>query len=192
MSEATAGGKARPRKTPTGSKAAAATKGTNPEIKTLDDLAELDPDALMDLYRAATTPRLKDLDGKLVGRLLVILKAQEPHIARLLHDFARSGVFPWQGKTFESEDAGHGHGINRVLHERFNWFPFDTSIARSRAGDFDAVELNYDRPGNPPLVRSIKDEVREVAPGLWLGLAYLDTKSGPKLGCYFAVAKQQG
>jgi hypothetical protein len=191
MSDAPVGGKPRSRKA-AASKAAAATTAARPTIKTLDDLADLGPDALMDLYRQATTPRLSDLDGKLAGRLLAIPTAQEPHIAKLLHDFAKSGVFPWQGKTFESTDAEHGMGINRVLHERFNWFPFETSIARSRAGDFDAVELNYDRPGNPPVVRSIKDEVREVAPGLWLGLAYLDTKSGPKLGCYFAVAKQQG
>ncbi len=188
MSDLTAAGKPRTRK-PRASGAATPTRAEQPKIRTLDDLSVLGPDQLMDLYRKAKTPTLGDLDGKLVGRMLAVPKAQEPHIARLLRDFAKSGLFPWAGKTFESTDAEHGQGINRLLHERFNWFRFDTSVARSRAGEFDAVQLDYDRPSNPPLIRSIKDEVREVAPGLWLGLAYLDTKSGPKLGLYFAVAK---
>jgi hypothetical protein len=188
MSDATIDAKPRSGKPPA-SGAAKAARTAKPKIRTLDDLAALAPDELMDLYKRARTPKLGDLDGKLVGRMLAIPKAQEPHIAKLLRDFARSGLFPWAGKTFESTDAEHGGGINRVLHERFNWFRFETSVARSRAGDFDAVQLDYDRPSNPPLIRSIKDEVREIAPGLWLGLAYLNTKSGPKLGLYFAVAK---
>jgi hypothetical protein len=158
-------------------------------LLTLDDLAAMGPDQLAELYQTAGTPRVEDLEGRLRGRMLAVPRAQEPHVAKLLRDFAGSGLFPWQGKTFETVGPGHGAGINRVLHERFNWFPFETSVGRSRAGDFDAVQLDYDRPGNPPLVRSIKDEVREVAPGLWLGLAYLRTRSGDRLGLYFAVAR---
>lgn len=183
MSDATVAGKRRARRS--------ASAAASSSVRTLDDLAALEPDELMDLYRRAKTPHLKDLDGKLQGRLLAIPKAQEPHIARLLRNFAKSGAFPWAGKTFESHDSEHGEGVNRVLHERFNWFRFETSISKSRAGDFDAVQLDYDRPGNPSLVRSIKDEVREVAPGLWLGLAYMEGKSEPRLGAYFAVAKKQ-
>jgi hypothetical protein len=38
-------------------------------------------------------------------------------------------------------------------------------------------------------VREVKDEVREVAPGLWLGLAYLTMRDGDYLGCFFGVAR---
>ena len=70
------------------------------------------------------------------------------------------------------------------------WFRFETSVAPSRAGDFDAVHLDYSHDSNPPLVRQVKDEVREVAPGLWLGLAYLHLRDGDHLGCFFGIARQ--
>jgi len=157
---------------------------------TLDDLARLPPDGLMELYRQAKTPRLADLDGKLDGRMLAAPRAQEPHVRRWLDRFAKSGLFPWQGKTFEHETAEHGHGVNRLLGERVSWFHFETSIGPSKAGDFDSVHLDYGHDGNPPLVRDVVDEVREVAPGLWLGLAYLHLDDGDHLACYFAVARR--
>ena len=161
------------------------------EIKahTLDDLARMEPEALMALYREARTPRLEDLDGKLSGRMLAVPRLQKPHVREWLERFSKSRLFPWQGKTFQHETAGHGHGVNRVLGERANMFHFETSIGPSHAGDFDAVHLDYGHDHNPPLVRDVRDEVREVAPGLWLGLAYLNTKDGPHLACYFAIAK---
>ena len=85
----------------------------------------------------------------------------------------RSRFFPWQGKTFEHESATRGHGINRLFGERVNWFRFETSVGPSNAGDFDAVHLDYSHDRNPPVVRDVKDEVSEVAPGLWMGLDYL-------------------
>jgi len=149
---------------------------------TLDDLAKLAPDELMELYRRAKTPRLADLDGKLDGRMLAAPRAQEPHVRRWL--------FPWQGKTFEHETAEHGHGVNRLFGERVSWFHFETSIGPSKAGDFESVHLDYGHDRNPPLVRDVLDEVREVAPGLWLGLAYLHLDDGDHLACYFAVARR--
>src|SRR2546430_7647800 len=78
------------------------------------------------------------------------------------------------------ETSGHGHGVTRLLGERVPWFKFETSIGPSHAGDFDAVHLDYGHDHNPPLVRKVKDEVREVAPGLWLGLAYMTMREDRK------------
>ena len=159
------------------------------EARTLDDLAAKGPDELMALYRAAHTPTLEDLDGKMSGRMLAVPRAQEPHVRAWLEKFARSPLFPWQGKTFTHETANQGHGVNRLLGERVTWFRFHTYVGRSHAGDFDAVHLDYSHDGNPPLVRKVKDEVREVAPGVFLGLAYLSMKDGEHLGCFFGIAK---
>jgi hypothetical protein len=159
------------------------------EIRTLDGLAGKGPDELMALYKAACTPALDDLDGKLSGRMLAVPRAQAPHVRSWLDKFARSRLFPWQGKTFTHETANHGHGVNRLLGERVAWFRFHTYIGPSHAGEFDAVHLDYSHDGNPPLVRKVKDEVREVAPGLFLGLAYLSMKDGEHLGCFFGIAK---
>jgi hypothetical protein len=161
---------------------------TNPP-RTLDDLAALGPDELMELYLNARTPSLAELDGKMHGRMLAVPRLQKPHVKAWLDRFSRSALFPWQGKTFSHETADHGHGVNRLLGERVTWFRFHTYIGPSHAGDFDAVHLDYGHDGNPPIVRKVKDEVREVAPALYLGLAYLTMRDGEHLGCFFGIAK---
>ena len=157
--------------------------------RSLDDLAALDADRLMKMYLEARTPRIEDLDGKLTGRMLAVPKLQKPAVRNWIEKFSRSRVFPWQGKTFQHETESHGHGVNRLLGERVSWFHFETFIGKSKAGDFDAVHLDYGHSGNPPVIKQVQDELREVAPGLWLGLAYLHMNDGDHLACFFGVAK---
>jgi hypothetical protein len=116
-----------------------------------------------------------------------------PHLlAGFLRWLAALGGFPWRGKTFTYKEGGRGEGINRVFGDRKprRWFRFDTFVAPSRAGAFDAVQLDYDNAGNPGLIRAIKDEVREVAPGLYLGLAYFVFRGRARLVLYFGLQKR--
>lgn len=165
---------------------------TSANVRTLDDLARLGPAELRRLYREARTPRIEDLEGPLAGRMLAVPAVSGfPVIPALLRRFASSGsAFPWQGKTFKTLAPGRGEGSNRVLGDRFSWFRFETSVGRSRAGDFDAVHLDYDLPENPALIRAIKDEVREVAPGLWLGLAYVKLGRAYHLALFFGLERR--
>jgi hypothetical protein len=158
----------------------------------LDDLAAERPAALAALYAGARTPTLADMDGPLVGRMLAVpvLPRFLSVLAGFLRWFAASKGFPWRGKTFTSKGGGRGEGINRVFGDRKTWFRFDTFVAPSRAGAFDAVQLDYDNPGNPGFIRAIKDEVREVAPGLYLGLAYLMLRGRARLVLYFGLQKR--
>jgi hypothetical protein len=158
--------------------------------RTLDDLALMPPEALARLYRSALTPSVPTLNGDLVGRMLVI-PALPAWMGGLMRRFAAWTRFPWRGKSFSSRDEGHGEGINRVFGDRKprRWFRFDTFLAPSRAGAFDAFQLDYDNPGNPGLIRAIKDEVREVAPGLFLGIAYLMWRKRPRLVLYFGLSR---
>ncbi len=158
--------------------------------RTLDDLASMQPDALAELYRGASTPSVPSLNGDLVGRMLAI-PALPAWLGAVVRRFAAWARFPWRGKSFSARHEARGEGINRVFGDRNprRWFRFDTFIAPSRAGGFDAFQLDYDNPGNPGLIRAIKDEVREVAPGLYLGLAYLMWRKRARLVLYFGLSR---
>jgi len=168
----------------------------------LDSLLDRSDRELAELYRKAAPPRVAEVAGDLRGRMLAWpMLASRPRVARLVRACAASERFPWRGKTFapprptattRADRRGaepSGGGDNRVLSERLHLFRFETFVARSRAGDFDAVQLDYDLPGNPPIIRSIKDEIRELEPGLWLGQAYLRAFGREHLWLYFALAR---
>ena len=155
--------------------------------RALDDLLALDAPELDLLYRDARVPRLEDVRGDLRGRMLAttVLGGRAANAVRA---FASSSVFPWRGKSFTPFDAMRGEGINRVVSDRWRLYRFETSLGRSRAGDFDAVQLDYDLRENPFFIRPIKDEIRELATGLWLGQAWLAVGDAPKLVLYFGLA----
>jgi hypothetical protein len=164
----------------------------SPRLRALKDLLARPAHELDLAYREARTPRLLDVTGDLRGRMLAwpVLDAH-PIVAGAIRAFAGSAAFPWRGKSFKPFDDDRGEGINRVISDRLRLFRFDTSIARSRAGDFDALQLDYDLDGNPGIIRRIKDEMREIEPGLWLGQAYFQTKKKDWLWLYFGLAKPE-
>lgn len=164
--------------------------GTPRTLASLDRLLDLPVTELERMYRAARTPTIGDVRGDLRGRMLAwpVLE-QRPVLGGALRAFAGSAAFPWRGKTFTPHDASRGEGINRVIVDRLRLFRFDTFIGRSRAGDFDALQLDYDLPGNPPIIRSIKDEIRTVEPGVWLGQAWFVTRKTQFLWLYFGLAE---
>jgi hypothetical protein len=156
----------------------------------LDDLLALEPAVLAGLYAGASVPRLPDLTGDLRGRMLA-WQGVSGLPAQLIRTLASTSNFPWRGKTFQHSSDGAGGGDNRVVSDRFHLFKFDTFVGPSRAGAFESVQLDYDKPSNPFFIRAIKDEVRELRPGLWLGQAYLVVgKSEPRLVLYFGLEQR--
>ncbi|MEA2750168.1 MAG: hypothetical protein QOI41_4311 [Myxococcales bacterium] len=161
-------------------------------LRKLDALLDLSCPELERLYVEARVPRIGQVAGDLRGRMLAWPSLESrPGIAGAIRAFAGSSGFPWRGKTFSPHGEVSGEGINRVVSDRFRLFRFETFIAPSRAGDFDALQLDYDLRGNPPVIRSIKDEIRELEPGLWLGQAWLKTKTREILWLYFALASAE-
>jgi hypothetical protein len=155
----------------------------------LKELSRLSASELEGMYRAARTPRLGDVEGDLRGRMLAWPSLESrPRVARSLRVFAGSRAFPWRGKSFFPENEDRGEGINRVISDRLRLFRFVTSIGPSRAGSFEALQLDYDLPENPRIIRHIQDEIRTVEPGLWLGQAWFVSRRRPFLWLYFALA----
>jgi hypothetical protein len=143
---------------------------------TLDALAARPYSSLESLYRGATCPKsIRVVDGSPKGRMLAVRFVDDVPLARFVRMFAASSHFVWDGKTFSSTSDREGVGINRIQVRgalgRQTLFPFKTHFAPSAVDGAPAFVLDYDLPENPPWIRKIHDEIREVAPGLFLGPA---------------------
>jgi hypothetical protein len=157
---------------------------------TIEDLRQMNFNELEALYRDATRPaKLSDLNGDALGAMLAWRSPATGPLAALLRSFGSSSVFPWKGKTFKSESGDRGEGINRIDlgFMKTEWFRFGTRFDASFLDGKPSFVLDYSRPGNPPLIRDIVDEVREVAPGLYLGPAALKVKGKPRPILFFSV-----
>jgi hypothetical protein len=125
-------------------------------------------------YERAESPTdIVGLDGLTRGTLLTLVGPLSQGTARVLTNrVARWARFPWIGKSFQSWAEDRGSGINRLrlLGERL-WLHFETRVDRSQLDGRPCIVLDYDHAENPWPVRLVRDELREVAPGLWLGPA---------------------
>ena len=175
------------------------TERTWPRGETLsfDELSLMSIRELAEVYRGGSVPyTLAALDGELPGRVLTMVgPGGYAPLADLARTIAAADRFPWEGKSFSATSPIEGTGVNRMRFgtggKQHNWFPFATSLGRSAVDDEPCILLDYDnkadRDPNPWLIRKIRDELREVAPKLFLGPALLNTPTRPRLIAYFAV-----
>ena len=156
----------------------------------LATLREMNYEQLSELYREARAPdSIPDLDGDARGAMLAWRRPGSGPIASALRSFGKSSAFPWEGKSFKAETAEKGGGINRInLLRKMRWFPFHTRLDSSFLDGERTFVLDYSGRGNPPLIRSIVDEVREVAPGLYMGPAAVKFRGKPRTVLFFAVS----
>jgi hypothetical protein len=156
--------------------------------RTLDDLAALDVAALTALYKGGKATSLAALDGNPQCRMLAVRGLDAGAAAAAIRNLSAASFFPWGGKHFEPTSADAGIGINRVrLGGERRWFPFETRVEPSAIDGQPCILLDYGDKRNPFFIRAIRDELREVAPSLYLGPAMLDTGKGDaKLVLWFA------
>lgn len=159
---------------------------------TLDSLAAMTFAELEILYRAAPAPSsIKNADGELRGRMLAIKRLERGPIASAVRRWAGSRSFVWEGKTFKAIDDARGNGHNRIAAAgvlgRQNLFPFTTRIDRSEIDTRPTLVLDYDLSVNPSYIRKVHDEIRELAPGLFLGPAMWKTAKAPVTVLWFAL-----
>lgn len=155
-------------------------------------LRQMSFEELDQLYRSSPRPAaIADLNGHAEGAMLAWRSPRTGPLASLLRTLGNSAVFPWEGKSFHTKETESGGGINRInLLGKRKWFPFRTRFDASFLDGKPTFVLDYSRPGNPPLIRQIVDEVREVAPRLYMGPAALKVAGRPRPILFFAVSLQ--
>ncbi len=139
-------------------------------IGTLDDLVGLSAAQLDQLYRQATPGPVPP--GKVVGRALY---------PDARHPRARSNAarIAWQGKVFDpatSTATNKFFGLKAVQGKVYagpSWLDGNPSMI-----------LDYE--GTSRIYNDYRDEIRMVAPGLYLGLMYDRTTAPPTMKMYFA------
>jgi hypothetical protein len=86
-----------------------------------------------------------------------------PEIASLIN------IFGWQGKTF---DAAHGTLTNRILAFGLNAIVAQVYKDKSWFDGKECIVLDYSKTSL--LAKHIRDEIRQIGPGEYLGLVYWD------------------
>jgi len=147
-------------------------KGEAPP-RTLDELASLSHAELLKLYARATVPSdMRALDGELRGRMLAVRVTELGPFHQLFAALGAWQHFPWEGKNLKATSATEGTGINRVKipgMDREELFHFKTLFDPSALDGKPCVFIDYDIEGNPAYIRPLRDEVRQVSPGLFFG-----------------------
>jgi hypothetical protein len=143
----------------------------NPSM-TLDQLVRLAPEQLDSLYANASAPPV--LDGKVRGRVVVWPGS------RLAGPASRAAWVIWQGKVFQNCGTS---AVNKFFGIRI--IRANVYHAESWRDGGPALVLDYSQTSR--LYARYRDEIREVAPGLYLGLMYERTCPEPKLKTYFAL-----
>jgi hypothetical protein len=80
-------------------------------------------------------------------------------------------VFAWQGKTF---DGPRGVLTNRILPFGINAIVAKVYVAPSWLDNKDCIVLDYSKTST--LAHWIRDEIRLIAPNLYLGIVYWANK----------------
>lgn len=137
---------------------------------------------LDELFLRGDTPEEGALDGETRGHVLAgrgLLRV-EP-----LRQAVNGSYLPWKGKGIESGRGWNRFGYGSVEHQGFE---FETRIASSLlTEENDVLIFDYDQPQNPPGIRRIRDDLKEIDRGLFLGTSNIEVGGGYRFILYFAL-----
>jgi hypothetical protein len=146
-----------------------------PAPVTLDQLLQMSPGQLEAIYRQGAAVALPE--GRIRGTAIVAPGTRRTRV------LSRGARLMWQGKVVES---GQTTAVNRFfgmplvrgqLYSGPSWLDGRPSLVL----DYSQTSLVY---------ADNRDEIRQVGPGLFLGLMYDRTTAPPGLALYFALEVQ--
>lgn len=143
---------------------------------TLEQLLGMSPAQIENVYRQGTAVAIPP--GKVRGTALL---APGTRRARMV---SRGARLLWQGKVFEE---GQSTAVNRFFGMRVVRGQLYQGPSWLDGGP--ALVLDYSQTSR--VYADNRDEIRQIAPGLFLGLMYNRTTSPPELQMYFALEVPQ-
>lgn len=155
---------------------------------TLTDLTAATTAELDELFADGDCPSLDELDGRYDGAVL-----SSPHVPvenEEAERFLNAYLSPWEGKRFDAtSDPPRGNNVYKVGPVEFDGFGFDSAILPSEVDGEDAYVFDYDISENPAPMRNVKDEIRRIADGLYLGRFYFYVGDDYRFVTYFALQR---
>jgi hypothetical protein len=143
---------------------------------TLDDLVRMSGPQLDALYAAGTVPPIPH--GRVVGRAIYYPGT------KMAVPMSRGARFVWQGKVF---DAPNARAVNKFFGVRA--VPGKLYYAESWKDGGPALILDYQETSK--IYAQNRDEIRQIGPGLYLGLMYGRTEPQPTLKMYFVLEEAE-
>jgi hypothetical protein len=129
---------------------------------TSDDLLKMSQADLDNLFRTSQAGPIPD--GQAKGTAII---APGTVFTREIADFI--GYFAWQGKTF---DGARGVLTNRILAFGINAIVAEVYKGNSWFDGAECIVLDYSKTSI--LAHWIRDEIRQIGPGFYLGICYWD------------------
>ena len=128
---------------------------------TAQRIAQMSPDEVDQLFRGGEVGQIPDGDAR--GTAIFWPGSPvEPIVEKLVEGFA------WQGKVVNARSRALK---NKILPLGVEAIAADVYTGRSWFDGADCIVLDYSK--RSLLARFVRDEIRRVAPGLYLGLVYL-------------------
>jgi hypothetical protein len=147
---------------------------------TIDDLTTMSQTELDDLFRRSPAGELPD--GDAVGSTIV---APGTPVTGPIQWFAR--WLAWQGKVVY---RSRGYLVNKVGPFGFHLFKARVYVAPSWFDNQPAIILDYSRTSL--LAHQVRDEIREVSPGVYLGIVFYGREKSINFVLDFSAAAHQG
>jgi hypothetical protein len=136
-------------------------------------MSQKDLDALFSSSPAGDIP-----NGEAQGTAIIASgTAFSPAIASLIN------VFTWQGKTF---DAAHGTLRNRILAFGLDAIVAEVYKSASWYDNKECIVLDYSKTSL--MAERVRDEIRQIGPGFYLGLVYWEKTRTIHFSLQFAVS----
>lgn len=92
-------------------------------------------------------------------------------------------IFVWEGKTF---DAAHGTLRNRILAFGLNAIVAEVYKAASWFDNKECIVLDYSKTSL--VAEHVRDEIRQIGPGIYLGLVYWENTKTIHFALQFPVS----